>query len=237
MAGFLRPLIPEAVADSPPPSLLAAIAERERRVIALRGVLEEILPDEGPLVVEIGCGHGHWLTSYAVAHPDVFCLGIDVLTRRIKLAEEKRQKRGLEHLRFLKAEALETLEALPHPDRVVAIAVLFPDPWPKARHHKNRLIQEDFLDLLARRFRPGLELWFRTDHREYFDWSVERIRAHPSWRIAEDRSWPHEERSYFQDLMDSWQSLVAVRIAELDDADLPSDFARRAGPGRSSDFD
>lgn len=210
MAGFLRPTIPDAVADAPPASLLEAIENRARRVRNLRDVLTDLIPDEGPVVVEIGCGHGHWLTSLAVAQREICCLGIDVLTRRIKLAEAKRIKRGLENLRFLKAEALETLEAFPYPERVKAVAVLFPDPWPKARHHKNRLIQRDFLDLLADRFEVGLELWFRTDHREYFEWSVERIREHPRWEVDLARPWPHEERSYFQDLMESWESFVAV---------------------------
>lgn len=210
MAGFLRPTIPQSLADAPPESLLEAIRTRAQRIERLGDILRSRLPEAGPVLIEIGCGHGHWLTSYAEAHPDTCCLGIDVLTRRIQLAEAKRVKRGLENLRFMKAEALETIEAMPWPERVRAVAVLFPDPWPKKRHHKNRLIQTDFLDLMAERFEPGVELWFRTDHREYFEWAVACVEAHLNWRIDPSALWPHEERSYFQDLMDSWQSFVAV---------------------------
>ncbi len=194
----------------PPEGLLAAIRVREDRISSLRGLLEEKIKSDQPMVFEVGCGHGHWLTSYAESHPGHFCIGVDVLTRRIELAKAKVAKRRLENILFLKAEALEALEAIPAPESLEAIFVLFPDPWPKKRHQKNRLIQDEFLDFLARRFREGLRLYFRTDDAAYFAWTEERFLASRNWELDASLVWPHECHSYFQDLMEEWKSLGAT---------------------------
>lgn len=189
------------------------LAFKERRIASLRLALSESFPPQTPITVEFGCGHGHWLTAYAEAHPEKACLGVDLVTQRIRKAQAKRDKRNLAHLHFLKAEAGELLAAWPADRPPAEVFMLFPDPWPKARHHKHRMIQPALLDRLAELMPRGARFHFRTDHTDYFEWTREHFSLHPGWRIDPEALWPWETESYFQKLMDSWQSLVAERVA------------------------
>ena len=161
--------------------------------------------------LEIGCGHGHWLVAYASAHRDECCVGIDLKTKRVERATRKAQRSRLDNLYFLKAEAGEFLQALPEGLRIERVFMIFPDPWPKKRHHKNRLIQSNFLDMLQERTAPGAQLCFRTDHRPYFQWAVEHIDAHPAWQIQQGAPWPFENETFFQKILKRYSSLVALR--------------------------
>ena len=103
------------------------------------------------VVFAAGCGHGHWLTDYAEVNPSVFCIGIDLISWRIRKGNEKKVTRGLKNLQFYKAELSEFLGALPAAIRFDRTILLFPDPSPKAKHHRRRMIQPSFLDEVARR--------------------------------------------------------------------------------------
>lgn len=164
------------------------------------------------ILFEAGCGHGHWLSSYAEAHPGTICVGIDLISWRIRKCLAKRDKRGLENLHFYKAELGEFMEVLPEGIRFERTVLLFPDPWPKARHHRRRMVQTAFLDEVARRTDRGGQFCFRSDDRPYFDWTMEHLEAHPAWRIDPDAKWPHEEDTYFQDLMEAYFSVIATRV-------------------------
>ncbi len=183
---------------------------RERRV-QLAETCATLLPD-GPATIEFGCGHGHYLTAYAEAFPHETCVGLDLVTKRIERASAKVHKRQLDNIYFLKAEVFEFLDVLPENVRFGRIFMLFPDPWPKKRHHKNRMIQHSLLDRVAELALPGAPFCFRTDHAEMFAWAQAHFEENPHWAIDESQPWPFECRSYFQDLMDSWQSLIACRV-------------------------
>jgi tRNA (guanine-N7-)-methyltransferase len=187
-------------------------ARRER----LRAELPAILPPQPqPIVLEIGCGHGHFLTRYAAAHPDFHCVGIDILQDRLDRANKKRDRAKIGNLCFYKAEAVELLACLPEATRFAAVFLLFPDPWPKKRHHKNRLVRADFLETLAARMAPGGRFYFRTDHAEYFTAGHAVVAAHACWRLLPDAPWPFEEATVFQLKAPDYQSLVAeVRPAD-----------------------
>jgi len=180
---------------------------------ALTRRLAELFPEPVEMTLEIGCGHGHYLAAYSQAHPDELCVGIDLVSKRVKKGESKRDKRGLERLMFLKAEALEFLDALPVHVSLKRVFVLFPDPWPKKRHWKNRFVQQPLLDKLAARAQPGAMLYLRTDHAGYFDWMKEQVAVNPKWAARAEAPWPFEAPSFFQNLMDSWQSLPVERVA------------------------
>lgn len=189
----------------------AHLSLQRERTAALRASIEAAFPPGAPIALELGCGHGHWLTAFAEAHPDRAFLGLDLISHRIRRALAKKEKRGLDRLHFLKGEARELLTAWPA-DRVLAdVFMLFPDPWPKARHHKHRMVQTALLDRLAELMPTGGRFCFRTDHPEYFEWTRQLVEAHPEWRIASSDAWPWETETVFQRLMDSWQSLVATR--------------------------
>ena len=188
---------------------LQEVIERRR---ALADDCREALTGKSEIILEIGCGHGHFLTAFAQSHPERFCVGIDLISRRIRLANDKKTKRSLNNLLFIKAEGVEMLEAIPDSVRLECIFILFPDPWPKKRHHRRRLIQVEFLKKLANRTVAGGKLFFRTDSPEYFQWTAGKIAEHPDWEITEELAWPFETTTYFQELMDSFYSLTACRL-------------------------
>mgnify|MGYP006076898867 CR=1 FL=1 len=191
-----------------PPKVLAAQLARAE---SIRKEVEGLPIGGRPLVLEFGCGHGHWLTSYAEAFTDVFCLGVDLISARVRKGNGKRDRRGLNNLHFIKAEAAELLSVWPDDIPISQAFMLFPDPWPKKRHFKNRMIQPAFLSQLAARMPLDAPFHFRTDHPDYFSWTSEHISEHPDWQIEVDAPWPWESTSYFQEFMEEWQSLVAHR--------------------------
>lgn len=188
------------------------LAKQAARKTELRKKLEQDLAGVGSILFEAGCGHGHWLTSYAEAHPDTVCVGIDLVSWRIRKCREKLEKRGLENLHFYKAELNEFLEVLPDAIRFERTVLLFPDPWPKARHHRRRMVQTGFLDEVAKRTDSGGQFCFRTDDRPYFDWTIEHLEEHAAWRIDPEAEWPHERDTYFQDMMEEYFSVIARRV-------------------------
>jgi len=179
-------------------------------------MLPRVRRDYKGLDLEIGCGHGHWMIGYGEANPDRFCIGIDLMSRRVRMGNNKREKRNLTNLGFLKAEAREFLESLPLEVTLDRVYLHFPDPWPKARHHKKRLVREEFLTQLKPYMASGGRLYFRTDHEEYFEWAREAVAGHPDWRMIQEEAWPFATSSYFQDLVDSWQSFIAGHIGSAD---------------------
>src|ERR1043165_5508132 len=135
----------------------------EQRRVELRGSFARILAGQTEFVWELGCGHGHYLTAYAAAHPDKLCLGVDLVQERIERATKKRDRAKLANLHFIRAEARLFLEMLPPAATFSDVFILFPDPWPKARHHKHRIIQPEVLEVIAARATPMCRLLFRTD--------------------------------------------------------------------------
>lgn len=194
------------------------LKQREERITALREKLLDTLPPDvaagtRPFTLEIGCGHGHFLAACAAAFPSEFCVGLDLVSKRIERALRKKELGALQNLAFFKAEATEFLLALPPRCRFDKIFFLFPDPWPKKRHHKNRLIQREMLARLAEHTTAGAQLFFRTDHEEYFAWTCALVDESDAWtRLGDDARWPFEHETYFQKILpDAYRSLVAVR--------------------------
>ena len=192
-----------------PEGYLKELKRSEERKEAISEYLEQHLPDQAKMLFEAGCGHGHWLTSYAMENPKQLCLGIDLIAGRVDKANKKKEKRDMENIHFLKAELGEFLEVLPEGITFEAVVFLFPDPWPKARHHKKRMIQGSLLEQLASRMTKGGLFYFRTDDRSYYDWTIEHINESKVWQIKAGAEWLHEESTYFQSLMDDYFSVVA----------------------------
>ena len=162
------------------------------------------------LTLEIGCGHGHWLVAYSEKNPLEFCIGIDLITKRIEKACSKSSKRGIPRLFFLKAEANEFVDSIPKELILNRIFFLFPDPWPKKKHHKRRLIQPSFLNLLGDHCKKDTELFFRSDHTGYCEWVRFCLSEHPAWELKTNFQWPFEHESFFQKILPEHQSLHAV---------------------------
>ena len=210
------------------PEFIAHVAERRA---ALRAELAAMLPADAMIVLEIGSGHGHFLARYAAEHPAKLCLGVDLIWERIIRAKKKATRAKLAHCHFVRAEARELIDALPAGVMFEEVWVLFPDPWPKKRHNKNRILQPSFFEFIASRTRAGARLYFRTDHAEYFQWVVAAMPRVRTWRVEPEASWPLEHETVFQARAPSYQSLIAVRTAD------PATPAGISLPGRPDPAD
>jgi tRNA (guanine-N7-)-methyltransferase len=187
-------------------------AVQSKRRAALRLELAAILPpSEARFVLEIGCGNGHFLTAYAAAHPDQLCVGVDLKLERIGKGLRKCERAGLPNLHFLRGDVRNVLQELPADARLLDIYLLFPDPWPKKRHHKNRLLQSGFLNELGARAGQGSRFFFRTDYQPYYDEARAIVAAHPQWRLLPDDSFPFEHVTIFQARAPVYYSLCARR--------------------------
>ena len=132
-----------------------------------------------PLVVEIGFGMGDATAQIAAARPDVDFLGIEVHEAGVGALLRRIGELGLTNLRIVRHDAVEVLRQMSAPASLAAIHVFFPDPWPKARHHKRRLIQPPVVALLADRLAPGGTLHCATDWQPYAEQMLEVLSAEP----------------------------------------------------------
>ena len=180
------------------------------RINELQYFCQDKLTGIKKLTLEIGCGHGHYLSAYAEAHPQEFCLGIDRITKRVEKANAKVNKKNLKNVLFIKADSGEFLSVLPLSIEIPKLFLLFLDPWPKKRHFKKRLIQHTFLNDISIRMPPQSQLFFRTDHLEYWKWTTAHLQESLHWSCSND-SWPFEQETYFQKIFDSYRSLIAKR--------------------------
>jgi tRNA (guanine-N7-)-methyltransferase len=111
-----------------------------------------------------------------------FVLGIDLITGRIEKSQRKQELQNIKNVVFLKAEATEVLDALSPSHLIEKIFILYPDPWPKRRHHKNRFICAENLTRLAKASTSDAQLYFRTDDADYFEWTMRELKK--SSRLA-----------------------------------------------------
>ena len=184
---------------------------RKERILLWQKELEVFdFKKSSPIVLELGCGHGHFLTEYAQNHPASICLGIDLSSKRILKAKAKAKKRQLNNLFFFKAKADEFVAALPQQSCLQTVFVLFPDPWPKKRHHKRRLIQTTLLDALSERLLSKGQLYFRSDVFGITLWTHLLLTQHPHFTpLLADTPWTFEASSFFQEMMSDWFSIIA----------------------------
>jgi len=127
-----------------------------------------IYGSELPLEVEIGCGKGKFLIARAVEHPEMNFLGIDVIWKWMKFGVRRSDKREIDNIRFVRADAKEVIAYGLPPASVSIFHIYFPDPWPKRRHRKRRLVTADFLRLLHSRLTDHGVIELATDHHEYY---------------------------------------------------------------------
>ena len=122
---------------------------------------------------------GETTAAIAAAHPETDFLGLEVHTPGVGSLLKEIAARGLGNLRIVQHDAVEVLREMIAPASLAGAHIFFPDPWPKKRHHKRRLIQPGFVDLLARRLRPGGYLHLATDWQDYAEQMLAVLAAEP----------------------------------------------------------
>jgi tRNA (guanine-N7-)-methyltransferase len=146
----------------------------------------------GEVWLEAGFGAGEHLTGQAARHPDALLIGAEPFVNGLGACLAHIDGAGLTNVR-LHAGDVRTLMTLLPDSSVDRLYILFPDPWPKTRHRKRRLIQPDFIAEAARLMKPGAPLRFATDWADYADWTLERLLASPHFRWTAERAdaWRH----------------------------------------------
>ncbi|WP_424190330.1 tRNA (guanosine(46)-N7)-methyltransferase TrmB [Actinokineospora sp. G85] len=137
---------------------------------------------DAPLLVEIGSGMGETTSRLAAADPSVNYLAVEVYQPGLAQLMLRAENLGLTNLRLLRGDAVDLFGDHIEPDSLAAVRIFFPDPWPKKKHHKRRLVQSEFIALAASRLRPGGTLHCATDVEDYAEQMLEVLSGEPLLR-------------------------------------------------------
>ncbi len=135
-----------------------------------------------PVVLEIGCGTGTSTIAMAQAEPHLDVVAVEVYRKGLAQLLSAIDREGVTNIRLVRGDGVDVLEHMFGPDSLTGVRVFFPDPWPKARHHKRRLLQPSTVALIADRLRPGGILHAATDHAGYAEQIAEVGDAEPRLR-------------------------------------------------------
>ena len=158
--------VSQASAPPAPPLAVTLIYRPESYVERLD--LGEVFPKSQPLEIELGSGDGSFLAKYAGLRPDHNFLGVERLMGRLRKLDRKGLRAGLTNLRLIRIEASYLVSYLVPKESALALHVYFPDPWPKRRHRKHRLINSEFCRMASTVLAPGGVIYLRTDDADYF---------------------------------------------------------------------
>ncbi|HEX2801640.1 MAG TPA: tRNA (guanosine(46)-N7)-methyltransferase TrmB [Phenylobacterium sp.] len=146
-----------------------------------------LMPGATEVWLEIGFGGGEHMAAQAAANPDALILGAEPFLNGIASGLRHIDEARLTNIRVHDGDARELMARLP--DQCLGRAfILFPDPWPKTRHHKRRIVQAETVAELARLLKPGAPLRFASDVAHYVDWALEKITANPAFAWTAERA-------------------------------------------------
>src|SRR5438105_789587 len=171
------------------PAILPPMQSKHELIVEPIGLDVETLPkpliwaelfgNDHPVEIEIGIGKGTFITEQAKARPEVNFLGIEWARWFWRYSSDRLRRNKCENARTVRAEAVYFLTEFVPEQSVCVLHIYFPDPWPKKRHHKRRLIQEKFMPVVQRILKPGGRLQVVTDFAEYYEQIEQVIRASP----------------------------------------------------------
>ena len=136
--------------------------------------------NNAPMVIEIGFGMGMATVDIAEKHPDTNYLGIEVYRPGIGRLLWEIEKRKISNIRIIEGDAVEIIQEKIRDNSVAAFHIFFPDPWPKKRHHKRRLLTRPFTDLLSMKLIPGAYIYAVSDWTDYGDWALRELSNTPT---------------------------------------------------------
>jgi tRNA (guanine-N7-)-methyltransferase len=183
--------------------------EHKKQLQRLTALLNEL--PVGDYVLELGCGHGHFLSALAVLEKGARnYVGVDKKHDRLARGQKKSDRIGMK-VHWIWGSAGDVLDCWPENRIVRDCFVLFPDPWPKKRHWKHRFVNAAFLSSLARIWAPRSRLFFRTDHEGYFSDVWQLISESSLWQIDPVVQWPGPlPQTVFEEHHPRFDSLIAV---------------------------
>jgi tRNA (guanine-N7-)-methyltransferase len=159
-------------------------------IVQLRSIVERLdparlFPKPQPLEVELGCGDASFLVEYARQNPEKNFIGVERLLGRISKLDKKGRRAGLTNLRGVRIESSYFLQYLLPPNSASALHIYFPDPWPKKKHRRHRLINENFPALARDALAPDGKIYLRTDDGDYFQQMTEVFGADKNFQKIE----------------------------------------------------
>ncbi len=137
---------------------------------------QELFGNDKPLRIEIGCGKGDFIVGTAAKEPDVNFLAVEKVSDVLVMAAEKVKESGLDNVRVCCIDAKELAEIFPE-GSIDRIYLNFSDPWPKSKHYKRRLTYRSFLEIYKTILKEDGAIFFKTDNRGLFDFSLEEFEA------------------------------------------------------------
>jgi tRNA (guanine-N7-)-methyltransferase len=146
-------------------------------------VWRDLFANDNPVELEIGIGKGTFLTAAAKAHPELNFFGLEYANWFWRYASDRLRRNNCQNTRTARAEASYFIREFVPDHSLAVVHIYFPDPWPKKRHHKRRLIQPPFLLQIQRILKPHGRLQIITDHEDYFQHIKQVIAASPLKRI------------------------------------------------------
>ena len=160
---------------------------------------ETIFNNKNPVVMEIGFGMGSATSQMAQAHPEINYLGIEVHTPGVARLLGDIRRKCLGNIRIIERDALEVCESFIPPQSLAGVHLFFPDPWPKKRHHKRRMITKERLDVIVPCLSRGGYFYFITDWEEYAHWALETLSNTPQLKntcgaFAQKQDWRPETK-------------------------------------------
>lgn len=192
-----------SLASVKPPKFLSSFGRNRGRSLSAyqQGLVDELLPKLAPkpaapmegyskLALEIGFGGGEHLLAQAAHHPDTLFIGCEPFINGVAKCLSGIEKQNIKNIRLFTDDARKLIEALP--DACLdSVFILFPDPWPKVRHNKRRLVNAETLSMLARVHKKGGRLLLATDHVDYSVWMLEVLQRHPDyiWTAQGQADW------------------------------------------------
>jgi len=162
--------------------------------------LDDVFGRHAERVLEIGFGNGETLVQDALAHPHLDYLGVEVHEPGIGHCLIGAERAGLRNLRIIRHDAIDVLQNQIEPGALACINLYFPDPWPKKRHHKRRIVQPAFLDLAADRLAPGGRLQIATDWENYAEHIDEVLAACAAFEVLLNREHSGEHDGLERDI-------------------------------------
>ena len=200
------------------PRQAAALAVDDGLRLPVDGRLLDLrsLFDARPVIVEIGFGTGSSTAAMAQADPQSGILAIDVHTPGIGDLLHRIRAEGLGNVRVMEGDALEILRTMIPEGALAGVRTYFPDPWPKARHHKRRIVTPAHATLIASRCMIGATWDLATDWAPYAEWMIEILDAHPMWRggVVERPAWRPVTR-YESTALTQGRSIIDLRYVRV----------------------
>lgn len=195
--------------SAPRPSFLSSFGRNRGRALRpyQQSLVDTLLPvlafnvaelaSAKKVALEIGFGGGEHLLAAAAHHPETLFIGCEPYINGVAKCLAGIDKLKLKNIRLVADDARKLIEKLPDVC-LDAVFILFPDPWPKIRHHKRRLVSAETLSMLARTHKKGGRLLIATDHVDYSVWILETLLSHPdySWTAECQADWQTPPRDW-----------------------------------------